>query len=154
MNKVKLLIIVIISLLILNIVALTFIFTRKSPMQGPTGEGPKQIIIDRLHFDESQQKKYSELVEDHRAKSRELNKNSRDLHNKLYELLKENLINKMEADSLILVIANNQKAIDNLNLDHFQKIKSICNTNQMELYNKLVDDLTHLFSPTPPKNNK
>ncbi len=151
MNKVKLLIFVIIGLLVLNIVALTFIFTRKPIMHGPAGEGPKQIIIDRLHFDESQQKKYSELVEDHRAKSRELNKNSRDLHNKLYELLKENLINKIEADSLILIIADNQKAIDNLNLDHFQKIKSICNTNQMELYNKLVDDLTHLFSPPPPK---
>lgn len=154
MNKIKLLTIAVICLFLLNAGTLLFMFMSKPPMHGPGGEGPKQIIIDRLNFDESQQKKYSELVEDHRAKSKELNKNSRDLHNKLYELLKENVINKIEADSLIDVIADNQKAIDNLNLDHFQKIKSICKDKQLNLFDSLVDDLTHLFSPDHQKNKK
>jgi len=153
MSKTKLLQIAVVALLLLNIGTLTFILLRKPPMHHgmKNGEGPKQIIIERLHFDNQQQKQYDVIVEDHRAKSRELNDLSRDLHNKLYALLSEKEIEKGKSDSLINEIALNQKAIDNLNLDHFQKIKSICKNNQMQYFNELVKDLTHLFSPHPPK---
>lgn len=152
MNKTKLLYIAVFALLLLNIGTLAYLFTRKPPMNhGPGGEGPKQIIIDRLHFDTKQEEEYNLIVEEHRAKSRELNDLSRSLHNGLYFLLSEKTINKEKADSLINQISLNQKAIDNLNLDHFQKIKSICKDNQMGFFNELVKDLTHLFSPHPPK---
>ncbi|MDX2173976.1 MAG: hypothetical protein SFY56_12710 [Bacteroidota bacterium] len=152
MSKTKLLYIAVVALFLLNIGTLTYIFTRKPPRHHQLGdEGPKQIIIDRLHFDNKQEKEYSLIVEEHRAKSRELNGLSRSLHNSLYSLLSEKIFNKEKADSLINQIAINQKAIDNLNLDHFQKIKSICKDNQTGFFNELVKDLTHLFSPHPQK---
>ena len=149
MTKTKLLTVAVITLLILNVATLTFIFMHKPPMHD--GEGPKQLIIERLHFDEAQQKEYSIMVDDHRAKSKNLNKVSRDLHNELYSLLKEKTTDKQKSDSLINLISENQKACDNLNLDHFQQIKLICKDNQIPFYNNLVADLTHLFSPHPPK---
>lgn len=153
MNKTKLLYISVIALLLLNIGTLAYLFTRKPPMNmGPRGEGPKQIIIDRLHFDTQQEEAYCLIVEEHRAKSRDLNDLSRNLHNTLYFLLSEKIVNKEKADSLIDQIALNQKAIDNLNLDHFQKIKFICKDNQLQFFDSLVKDLSHLFSPHhPPK---
>ncbi len=153
MTKTKLLIIAVITLLLLNIATLAFIFTRKHPIHNDmrNGEGPKQLIIERLKFNEAQQKQYSVIVDDHRTKSKALNKTSGVMHNELYSLLKEKYIDKQKADTIIIKIAENQKTIDNLNLEHFQQIKSICTVNQIQFYNILVGELTHLFSPHPPK---
>jgi len=156
MNKPKLLTIAVVGLLLLNLGMITmFLFKGKPPRHedGKQGEGPKKIIIERLNFDEGQQQQYEVIITEHRSKTRELNKTSRKLHDELYSLLIENVIDKTKADSITQTIAENQKAIDNLNFDHFQKIKAICKDGQIENFNGLVLDLTHLFGPKngPPK---
>jgi Spy/CpxP family protein refolding chaperone len=156
MNKPKLLTIAVVGLLLLNLGMITmFLFKGKPPRHegGKQGEGPKKIIIERLNFDEGQQQQYEVIITEHRSKTKELNKRSRELHDELYSLLKNNAIDKTISDSLIKTIAENQKAIDNLNFDHFQKIKAICKDGQIENFNGLVLDLTHLFGPKngPPK---
>lgn len=156
MNKPKLLTIAVVGLLLLNLGMITmFLFKGKPPRHedGKQGEGPKKIIIERLNFDEGQQQQYEVIITEHRSKTRELNKTSRKLHDELYSLLIENVIDKTKADSITQTIAENQKAIDNLNFDHFQKIKAICKDGQIENFNGLVLDLTHLFGPKngPPR---
>lgn len=156
MNKTKLLTIAVIGLLLINLATLALIFFKQGPQhpdRPPRGEGPKKIIIERLHFDAEQQKQYELIITDHRSKMQQLNKNSRQLHDELYSLLTNNTVNTVKADSIILTISQNQKALDNLNFDHFQKIKAICKDKQLEDFNALVQDLTHLFAPHggPPK---
>ena len=159
MNRTKLLTIAVLGLLVINLGTLVFVFFKPHPHpphpdqmmrhgnEGPRGEGPKQIIIDRLNFDEAQQKEYLVLIEDHKSKMHELNRASNELHDQLYSLLKENAINKAAADSTIQKIAGNQKELDHLNFDHFQKIKAICNGKQVEKFNQLAGDLAGLFAP-------
>ncbi len=150
MNKTKLLSIAVIGLLLINLGTLGLMFFKYGPQHPdhpPRGEGPKKIIIERLNFDAEQQKQYELIIQDHRGKMHELNKNSRELHDELYSLLTNNTIYKVKADSIILNISENQKALDNLNFDHFQKIKAICKDKQLENFNGLVRDLTHLFAP-------
>lgn len=117
------------------------------PHGGPKGEGPKQIIIERLHFDVTQQKDYELLIIDHKSKTDELHEASKNLHDELFSLLKGDTINQRESDSLILEIANNQKAIEDLNFDHFNAIKKLCKGEQVALFNELVNDLGRLFAP-------
>lgn len=156
MNKTKLLTIAVFGLLLLNLGMMTIFLFKGKPLKhegGPKGEGPKKIIIERLNFDEGQQKQYEVIITEHRSKTKELNKRSRDLHDELYSLLKNNTINKTISDSLIKIIAENQKAMENLNFDHFQKIKAICKDGQLENFNDFVLDLTHLFGPkNGPRN--
>ncbi len=160
MNRTKLLTIAVLGLLLINLGTLIFILSKKSdskPLlhQHPKGmrdekqreEGPKQIIIERLNFDTLQQKKYEVFVEEHQSKSRELKDLSREIHDELYSLLKENTIDKSKSDSIINKISINQNLMDHLNFNHFQQIKSICNPEQLERFNALVEDLTHLFAP-------
>jgi hypothetical protein len=157
MNKTRLLSIAVVGLLILNFGSLAFLFLRSPghPNHPPMDEGPKQLIIERLGFDAEQQKQYGLLVDEHRTKMRELNIASREMHDELYSQLKNTTIDKTKTDSIIQKIAENQTALDNLNFDHFQKIKAICKTDQLDRYNALVEDLTQLFSPRehrpPPK---
>lgn len=151
MSRSKLLTIAVLGLLLINLGTLIFIFTSRERPDGrpPRGEGPKRIIIQRLGFDEQQQDLYEVLVQEHRESSRELNQKARVLHQELFSLLKEKEY-KAKADSLINEIALNQKRIDSLNMDHFEKIKGLCRNEQIEKFNKLAEDLAHLFVPPGP----
>lgn len=146
MSKIKILTLSVIILVLINIALLMFIFSNKSKGLN-NEEGPKQIIIERLEFNESQIRDYFVLVDGHKKKTKELNKKGRELHNILYQQLKENTINQTIADSVINVIAENQKAKDYLNISHFKEIKDLCDAKQKEKFNVLVDDLSQLFSP-------
>ena len=156
MNKTKLLTIAVIGLLLLNLGMMCMMFfhhpeDHHPPFGGPH-EGPKMIIIQKLHFDEEQQKQYEVLVQDHRQKSREMNSNARDLRNKLYSLLKSEHIDTAQQALITDQIAENQKKTEEINIDHFQKIKALCKPDQLEAFNNLVDELTELFEHTgPPK---
>jgi Spy/CpxP family protein refolding chaperone len=150
MNKTKLLSVAVICLVLINLGTLAIMLFREKPPRPDhsfRGEGPRKIIIERLHFDEEQQKQYEIIIKEHQTKTQELNKRSRELHDELYSLLIENTIDKTKSNIIIQNIAENQKAIDNLNFDHFQKIKAICKNEQIENFNGLVLDLTHLFGP-------
>ena len=154
MNRTKLLTIAVIGLLLLNFGILGVMFFGKPshpPMHpehgGQKGEGPKQIIIERLHFDVMQQKDYELLVVEHRNKTDELHEASKKLHDGLFSLLKGDTINQRQSDSLVMEIANNQKAIEDLNFNHFSAIKKLCEGKQVGYYNELVDELGRLFAP-------
>ena len=156
MNKIILINNDVIRLLVINIEVLAIIFLKHSPPplnDMARGEGPKKIIIERLKFNSEQEKEYEIIIIEHRTKTKELNKKSRELHDELYSLLINNTINKTTSDSIIQIIAENQKAIDNLNFDHFQKIKAICKNEQIENYNNFILDLTHLFGPQQGPRN-
>jgi periplasmic protein CpxP/Spy len=154
MNRTKLLTIAVIGLLLLNLGMIGVLFFTKPefPMmdQGPRGEGPKKIIIERLHFDEQQQKEYELLVNEHKSKTQELHTASRAMHDELYLLLKSEPVDESKASSIIQSIADNQKSVEELNLNHFQKIKALCKPEQIKDFNLLVDDLGKLFAPKGP----
>ncbi len=154
MTRTKLLTIAVIGLLLLNFGIMGVMFFGKPshpPMHpqhvGQKGEGPKQIIIERLHFDEMQQKDYELLIVVHRKETDDLHEASKKLHDELFSLLKGVTINQRQSDSLVLEIANNQKAIENLNFDHFNAIKKLCTGEQVGYFNELVDELGKLFAP-------
>lgn len=155
MSRTKLLTVSVIALLLLNFGTLAFLLFGRSPKHGPppgAGEGPKYLIIARLHFNQTQQQHYSDMVEEHRSKSRELNGRSRELHDELFQLLKAKDMDEARKTELIGLIAENQKAIEQLNTDHFLQIKSLCKGVQLEHFDRLVDDLGRLFAPQhPPK---
>ena len=155
MERTRLLTIAVLGLLIINSGTLFYIFfssqlSRQTGPEHPRGEGPKQLIINKLGLNETQQGEYSLMVDEHRTSSRKLNRQSMELHNELYALLKENSINRLKVDSLIDAVAANQKAIENLNLDHFLKIRSLCKSGQIDKFNSLVTELSGLFNQQGP----
>ncbi len=156
MEKSKLLTFAVIGLLLINIGTLGLMLMQKStrPPHGemlpPGGEGPKRIIIDRLHLNKSQEKEYELLVSEHQTQTQKLRETSKELHDKLYSLLQAEKINSTTSDSIIDEISDNQKAIENLNFAHFQAIKNICKGTQVEEFNKLAEELATLFSPKGP----
>jgi periplasmic protein CpxP/Spy len=152
MNRTKLLTIAVIGLFLLNLGMLGFLFFSKpiEPLQTEhksKGEGPKKVIIERLHFDVSQQKQYQLLINAHKNNTEKLHNASKKMHDELFSTLKTEPVNELKADSIIQALSDNQKAIEELNFDHFKSIKGLCKSEQVKDFNILVDELGHLFAP-------
>ena len=151
MNKIKLLSFLSIALLAINLVLIWFILSHK-PIH-PKGEGPKQIIIEKLVFDESQTKKYARFIKIHQTKIKYQQGQLMKLKNKLYSTLIHGKKNT-EKDSLIIEINKIQNNIENIHYNHFEEIKMLCYPKQQNSFDQLCLEIAKLFSPAPPKRRK
>jgi periplasmic protein CpxP/Spy len=164
MSKIKLLSIAVIGLIIINITFVCFFLLRKPSMptfgmqQPERKEGPKEIIIDKLHFSTKQAMDYDAIIKEHRASIKQLKDTVSDTKNKLYQSLKtETFIVK---DSLINILGILQKRIETVHYNHFVQIKKLCNPAQLAYFNNLTNELAFYFStetkatpPPPPIDN-
>jgi protein CpxP len=158
MSKSKLLTFAVITLIIINIITLSF-FIFKGPKDKGERNGrdpnrsPREIIVKKLHFDKDQITKYDELIKQHSESISKIDNEIILIKNNLYREL-SNPENKTVTDSLFLQIASNQTGIERLHYNHFIDIKKLCIPEQLEDYNALTIELAQIFGPKlPPKDN-
>ena len=151
MEKTKLLTIAVIGLLVINFGTLGFLLLNGKGHRLPQAgrQKPKEIIIEKLHFDEAQQKDYAKLIKWHRGQITTLDGNIREAKNELYSLLLQPETNLKAKDSLISVINLNQKQIEQTHFKHFEDIKKLCHKDQMDDFNELTEELGRIFAPKP-----
>lgn len=156
MKKTKLLTITVIGLLLLNFAVLAFLFVsgprgHKQPTDRPEGRpNPREIIIERLHFDDKQQKEYAKLIKWHRGEIKKLDSNIRQTKNELYYQLNQTEVNLKTKDSLITLLNSYQKQVEETHFKHFEDIKKLCHQDQLEDFNELTEDLSRIFAPNKP----
>lgn len=161
MTKLRLLIIAVVGLLLINFAVVSwFFFEPAQPTQHadrkPMGQdGPKRLIIERLHFSTEQVAAYEALIKDHRSSVRATEDSIRIAKNSLYQTLNGNDVAKK--DSLIAQINHLQKQMELIHYNHFADIRSICKPDQLNAFNQLTHDLARFFSPgkkgsPPPKD--
>lgn len=152
MEKQKLITFSIVALLLLNIGTLGFLFAT-GPKHGdmpsrPHGRPePREIIIEKLHFDEQQQAQYVDLIQEHRHKIEATEDKIREAKNELYLLLNQS--NSTQKDSLIALLANYQKEIETSHFEHFTAIKKLCHKEQLADFEDLTAELSRIFSRPP-----
>lgn len=152
MNKTKLLSVAVIALLVLNFVILGFLFLSKKHKPNRR-KMPREIVIEKLHFDENQIVEYEKIIKEHQKAIRNLDDSIRKTKNELYQLLNEEKINSAQKDSLYLKLANYQKQIETTHFNHFLEIKKLCKKEQLADYKNLTEELSKIFShPRRPKN--
>ncbi len=146
MNKTKLLSVAVIALLVLNFGILGFLFLSKK--HAPNGRKmPREIVIEKLHFNENQIVAYDKIIKEHQKSIRNLDDTIRKTKNELYQLLNQEKINAAQKDSLYLELANYQKQIETTHFNHFLEIKSICKKEQLVHFNELTTQLGKIFAP-------
>ena len=140
MNKSKFLILIIIGLLISNGILL-FMFINGPKMH----KGPKEVIIDKLHFDKEQIKIYEGYIQKHRHSINDNEDRMNELRSKLYENLSSQQ-DTHKIDSLLSKIASQQYIAEKINYNHFLAIKRLCKPSQQNDFNELTKEITNLFS--------
>lgn len=151
MNRNKLVGGIAIILLIVNIGLISFLFINRP--KHPRSDGPRNIIIERLHFDKNQIIKYDALINIHREKIRSKNREIEALKKLLYQqLLEKN--NQHAIDSIIIGIGRIQSEIEDIHYRHFEDIHQLCKADQEEKFAELTEEIAKLFSKHgkhPPK---
>ena len=108
-------------------------------------DGPKTIIIEKLHFDKEQIKNYETYIQKHR---KDINNNEaviNKLRSELFEQLKYQQ-DTTKIDSLISKIAKQQNLAEKINYNHFLEIKRLCKPSQQKYFNELTTEIANLFS--------
>ena len=150
MNKIKLLTIGVIGLLLLNLVLMGMMYMHRpiGPRPGDRhmkDDGPKQLIIDRLHLSDDQVKQYDILIDQHQASINELDSKIKTAKHDLYATLSDPTY--AGADSILQRLNEWHSQIEKLHYDHFKSVREICSEDQMPAYNRLTTELAHLFQP-------
>ncbi|GIZ08848.1 Spy/CpxP family protein refolding chaperone [Flavobacterium sp. UMI-01] len=147
MNKIKVLTIAVIALVMLNLSMIVFFMVIKPKEFRDRRNGPRKLIIEKLHFDAQQQAQFEVLVDNHIHKVKSFDKQIQQTKESLYAQLSLPKVDIRTKDSLINVLADLQKQIETARFNHFKKIRKICNTpEQKEDFKELTVELSKMFS--------
>jgi hypothetical protein len=151
MNKNRLLIFLIAGLLISNILLVVFMMKGRGSGHHPPPHhrSPREVIIERLHFDEAQVQQYETLIQEHRKNLRNEDEALLNIKTTLYSNLKTKE-NKTVTDSLINAMMAIQNKIEHIHYSHFENIKKLCKPEQLKYFNHLATELSRIFGPPPP----
>lgn len=127
-------------LLLLNGVLLFTLFQGVRPAR-PRFEGPRNEIIERLHFTPEQEVKYDALIRKHQQGIREQEALLIQKKNELYADL-----NRKDNDSIIEDLAQIQRNIEQIHLQHFREIEQVCTPEQKVYFKALQKEIAQLFA--------
>lgn len=114
------------------------------------GGGPRNEIIDRLHFDAAQVTKYDSLIVDHRKMVGEKESEIQGLRTALFVGVAEG-ISQGRKDTLVSQIGVLQAEIQRIHFAHFLDIQRICKPSQQSDFALLTNDLAKMFRGRGPK---
>ena len=130
-------------LLVLNGCLAAFFLTRPHPGRS---DGPQKIITERLHFDAAQAAAYEQLVQQHRTAVQAKKREVQEAKQQLYGILQGSDFSKK--DSLAQRVGQLQADIEGIHFGHFQDIKNLCKSDQIEAFHALTGELSQFFAPS------
>lgn len=146
----------VIVLLVLNLIAVSaFWFFKGFGKQGNgdrdgQGGGPRNEIIERLHFDAAQVTEYDLLIVKHRKLVGEKEKEIQGLRTSLFMGVSDGIDLKLK-DSWIRQIGVLHADIQQIHYSHFLDIRRICKPEQQKDFALLTKDLANMFRGRGPK---
>ena len=156
-TKTKILSIAVVVLLLVNITTLASIwpyidlknFTFTPPSPGNT----KEFIINKLNLDKEQQKVFEELRNNHFEEMRSLQASISDEKDAMYGQLKSNLPDTVATYGHIARIMQHEERLDHITLEHFRKVRAICNDEQKQHFDVIIDKVMHVVKKDSHKND-
>ena len=128
MNKQKFYIIIIGVLILINLTLMWLFFNQNNSSKKC---GPRDMIIEALHFDDEQIREYDLLIKDHRILMRKGK-------SELYNFRKSYFLN--DSDSALSLLSNSYSNLENINKNHINEIMEICNSSQKEDFRIVIKE--------------
>lgn len=110
-------------------------------------EGPRNEIIEKLHFDEKQVAEYDGLIRGHRKAIVQAETELQQQKQKLYANLELPF-----SDSSLQEILEVQAKIEHIHFNHFKDIEKLCRPDQKVYFKALNREIARMFAP--PKGPK
>lgn len=142
-------------LAILNIALLVTLWTKPSPgpphgKHGPGEGGPAKMIIEELKLSQAQIQEFEKLKEEHHSAVVVLREKGKTFRDQLFTLLKQDQPERKVAELISDSISANQKEIEMVTFDHFEKVRRLCDESQKKRFDEIIGDILHRMSGPPP----
>ena len=141
-----------IVLLLSNTIFIALIFFEK-PTRAEH-KGPANFIIKELNFNTAQIDSFNQLKFAHQDSVQSLKNIGRELREDYFKLLRNDSTDQVLANQILIQIANNQKAIEQITFSHFKSVKSICDSVQKEKFDSIILEVIHRMKDNRPKPNR
>lgn len=149
-TKNKLLGAVIITLVIINTLVLLFILLKKDQppheLPGPKGP-PRDLIAEQLGFSPEQKDAFFILKKEHAGLNDDFRRQIKEKREQLFAEIKNG--NDSLADALASEIGSLHKKMEINNYLHFKKVRAICHEDQLEGFDRLVQEIPKHMGPPP-----
>jgi Spy/CpxP family protein refolding chaperone len=141
-------------LLLANAVTLVFFWVdRARPDNGPKA-GAAGFLLEQLKFSEQQQQQFEALAKDHRLKAQALRPKIREAKEAMFGLVKQpgvsDSVKKAAAEKASMYI----KELDLYTLEHFEKVRAICDPQQQEKFDEILNQLTMVIAGQSAPGNR
>jgi len=130
MNKQNFYIIIIGVLILINLTLMWFFLNQNNSSKKG---GPRDMIIEALHFDDEQIREYDILITDHRVLMRKGKSN-------LYNFRKSYFLT--DSDSALSLLSISYSNLESINKNHINDIMEICTASQKEDFRILIKENT------------
>ena len=128
MNKQNFYIIIIGVLILINLTLMWFFLNQNNSSKK---SGPRDMIIEALHFDDEQIREYDLLITDHRVLMRKGKSN-------LYNFRKSYFLT--DSDSALSLLSISYSNLESINKNHINDIMEICNSSQKEDFRIIIKE--------------
>jgi Spy/CpxP family protein refolding chaperone len=149
--KNKLLVWLVALLLVANAasIAMFWLGKAKHPPQ-PKGT-PQEFLIKELKLDAKQQEQLEVLVKEHRQAAEQLRGKTREAKEAFFDLLKQANVTDSVKQAAAKAVSVNTEELDLLTLNHFQKVRALCTTEQQKKFDEIIHQVTSMMGqPRPP----
>lgn len=130
-------------------IAYTLLADKSPQSEGRQNPGPKNMIINKLGFDDQQVLAYEKEIKKHREAVR-------GIEPKLHQAKSNYFTSNDSASSAFYLneIAALHQQMDQVHKNHFLAIKDICKEEQLGRYNDLMKEIGNIFMPGPKRPRK
>ncbi|MEO1049581.1 MAG: periplasmic heavy metal sensor [Bacteroidota bacterium] len=140
---------IVITLIILNLVTLSFFWIDRKPHQKPPNKEKRisrHFLERRLDFTEEQRKAFRDLRKEHFKAAKEKVEGLREAKNSFYELLSQPDVDSIEYQNRLDRIDQQHSQLNEITFQHFQKVRAICDDQQKvkfdSVYLKVLDRMS------------
>ncbi|MFY0601437.1 MAG: periplasmic heavy metal sensor [Cyclobacteriaceae bacterium] len=149
-KRLKYLTVGVLTLAIINIVLISFMFL--VPKHRPPHEGMRpskehnrgaRFLTQELGLSKSQQKAFRELFQEHKRKKEEIEKSIRKTKISLAKAAIGTQNETISSDSLINQIGQLHMQIEMEMFSHFERMRELCDEKQLEKFSEVISKIHH-----------
>ena len=150
--KNKLLTWLVVLLLIANAVTIAMFWLGKAKQPFQQTRSPKDFLIKELKLDTKQQEQVEVLVKEHQQMAELLRERIRIEKEKFFDLLQQPDATDSAKTAASAAANYLVQKVDLMTLNHFQKIRALCNPEQQKRFDEIIHQVTAMMGqPRPPK---
>jgi len=121
------------------------------PPHSPHGGRSVAAFLEReLDLSKAQREAFKKLRDAHHQAARALLKDMREQRQAFFDLLGSDTPDQVKMTALSQAIGHNQAALELATFNHFNQLRTLCDTTQKPIFDRVVHEALRMMAPKPP----